>query len=53
MEIIALLFIASIVMGVVAAIRGRNVFGWFFLSLLISPLLAVILLLVLPSKKVA
>lgn len=53
MEIIAVWVIFSIVVGIGAAYRGRSGIGWIFLSLLISPLLALILLMLLPSRRVA
>ena len=34
--------------GVVASKRGRNGFGWFFLAVFISPLIAGLLLLAMP-----
>jgi hypothetical protein len=36
--------------GALAANRRRNGFGWFFLSLVISPLLGLLFLLVLPER---
>lgn len=44
---------ASVVVGIIASSRGRSGFGWFILSLLISPLLAVILVLALGASKSA
>jgi uncharacterized membrane protein YhdT len=41
----------AIIVGVVASIRGRSGFGWFLLSCIISPLLAIIVVALLPSKK--
>ena len=41
----------AIVVGIAASYRGRDGFGWFLLALLISPLVAVILLLLIPSLK--
>jgi hypothetical protein len=42
----------SVVVGVIAAqTPGRDGVSWFFLSLLISPLLSLIVLLVLPSPE--
>ncbi len=41
----------SVVVGVLASSRGRSGFGWFLLSCLISPLLAGLLVAVLPSAK--
>lgn len=49
MEIFFFWLIASIIVAVAAAARGRTGFGWFVLSLIISPLLSLILVLVLPS----
>jgi hypothetical protein len=42
----------SVVAGVAASSRNRSGIGWFFGSLLISPLLGLILVLVLPPVKV-
>jgi len=42
-------FALAIVIGVAADSRGRNGGGWFFLALLISPLIAGIMLFVLPA----
>lgn len=50
MTIVVVWLIASVVVGAIAGSRGRNGFGWTLLALLISPLLAGILALVLPSK---
>lgn len=49
MEIFFLWFAFAVVVGVGASARGRNGFGWWLLAMLISPLLAVILLALLPS----
>ena len=38
-------FVFAIVVGVAANARGRDGVGWFFLALIISPVLALILLL--------
>lgn len=43
----------AIVAGIAAASRGRSGLGWFFLAILISPLLALILVLVLPRGEPA
>src|SRR5258708_2899376 len=40
----------SIIVGVAANTRGRNPVGWFFLSILFSPLLAGLLVLALPNQ---
>lgn len=49
MEIVLIWFVGAIAVGVGASSRGRSGFGWFILSLLISPLLTLILLLVMPN----
>lgn len=50
MGIAALWLIFAIVVGVGASGRGRSGFGWFLLAMIISPLLAVILLFLLPVR---
>lgn len=42
--------VLSVTVGVVAQLKNRSVFGWILLSLIISPLISVVLLLVLPVK---
>ena len=37
--------------GLIAGARGRSGFGWCIMSLIISPLFAVIILALLPSRK--
>lgn len=51
MEFLFLWFIFAVIVGVGASSRGRSGFGWFVLAMLISPLLAVILLVLLPSLR--
>lgn len=41
------------VVAIVASSRGRSGFGWFLLAVIISPLLAIILVALLPSMKTA
>jgi hypothetical protein len=41
----------SVIVAILASRRGRNGFGWFLLSALISPLLAGLLVLVLANLK--
>ena len=41
----------SVIVAILASRRGRNGFGWFLLSALISPLLAGLLVLVLGNLK--
>jgi len=41
----------SIIVGVAANSRGRNGVGWFFVSLLLSPIIALLLLLVFPPIR--
>ena len=52
MEILAGWAIFSVVVAIIAGSRDRNPFGWFFLSILISPLLALILVLALGRRQV-
>ena len=40
----------SIIVGIAANTRGRNPVSWFFLSVLLSPVIAGLLLLALPGK---
>ncbi len=42
--VIIIVFILAIAVGGVADSRGRSLVGWFFMSLLITPLLSVIIL---------
>lgn len=42
-------FAGSVITGMAAAARGRGGAAWFFLALLISPLLALIAVLVIPA----
>jgi hypothetical protein len=53
MEVVAffLWFGLAIIVAVAADTRGRDRAGWFFLAVLISPLLAGLLLLALPRKE--
>lgn len=51
MEWIFIWFIGSIVVGVVASVRGRSGFGWFLFAALLSPLLGLLLVLVLPRPN--
>lgn len=43
-------FVFSVVVGIVAAGRGRSGLGYFVLSLLLSPLIGLILAIALPAK---
>jgi hypothetical protein len=51
MEYLIVWILLSVVVGVGANTRGRNGFGWFLLSLVISPLLAGLFLLASPQQK--
>lgn len=53
MEIAIFWFIGAIIVGIIAGSKGRTGFGYFILSLIISPLLAGILVLALGSTKPA
>lgn len=46
--LILLSIVASIAVAIVASKRGRNGFGWFFISVVLSPLFGVLLLIALP-----
>jgi hypothetical protein len=49
-DVLLICVVGSIVVGIIAAkVRGRSGWGWFFLSVLFSPLLMGILLLFLPK----
>lgn len=49
MELIVFIWlIVSIVVGIAANSRGRNGFAWFLVSVLLSPILALLFLLVFP-----
>lgn len=50
-EVLAFWFLFAIVVGVAAGSRGRSGFGWFLLSMIISPLIGLLLVLVLPNRK--
>lgn len=47
---IAIWIIVSIIIGILASNKNRSGFGWFILSLLISPLLSAIILMVAGEK---
>lgn len=49
MEIFLVWVVFAVIVAIAASGRGRSGFGWFLLAVLISPLLAFILLLVLPK----
>ena len=49
MELVLGWLVFSVAIGVGASARGRSGFGWFLLSIIISPLIAVILLALMPS----
>jgi hypothetical protein len=51
MELIVLWVIFAVGVAIVANGRGRNPLGWLLIACVISPLIAVILLVVLPSKE--
>ncbi|WP_188311975.1 zinc ribbon domain-containing protein [Salinarimonas soli] len=49
MEFIALYFLLAIAVGMLAQKRGRNSAQWFFISILVSPLISAIFILVQPD----
>ena len=51
MEIFIAWLIFAIVVAIAAEARGRNPFGWFLLSVVLSPLVGLILVLVLPNLR--
>jgi hypothetical protein len=53
MGIAAFWFLGAVVIGIVANGRGRSGFGYFVIGLLLTPILAAILVLGLPSLKLA
>jgi hypothetical protein len=48
---IAIWIVTSFIVSMIAQRRGRNALLWFFVSLVFSPVLALPLILILPSKK--
>lgn len=50
MEFIAVYCICSVLVTLAAVVRGRSGLGWLVLSLFISPLFALIALLLMPNK---
>jgi hypothetical protein len=50
LEIVAGWFLFSFLPAIIAPSRGRSFIGWFLISILISPLFALILVLALPSR---
>lgn len=51
MEFALFWFTFAVILGIAAAGRGRSGVGWFLLAMIISPLLALILLVLLPNLK--
>jgi hypothetical protein len=51
MEILLIWLPFSVIVGAVASSRGRDGFGWFLLSVLISPILSVLALLCTTNLK--
>jgi uncharacterized membrane protein len=50
MELILFWFIVSILVAVYASSRNRSGFGWFLISLIISPLISFLFLVILPKR---
>lgn len=50
MEIMLLWLVLAVVVGIVAGARGRNGFGYFLLSIVLSPLIGLILAIALPNR---
>ena len=51
MEIFVFWLLLALAVAIAAGSRGRNGFGWFILSVLLSPLIGLILVLVLPNIR--
>ena len=51
MELLVVYLILAAIPAILANNRGRRPWAWFLVSLLISPLLALLLVAVLPSKQ--
>jgi hypothetical protein len=51
MELFLFWFIFAVVIGVAASSRGRSGLGWWLLAMIISPVLALVLLVLLPSLR--
>ena len=51
LEAIVIWLVLAIVIGVAAARRGRSGLGWLVASLILSPLIAAILLALLPDRR--
>lgn len=49
-EIVVIWLFFAILVGFVASQRGRSGFGWFIISLIISPLISVIIIALMPSR---
>lgn len=50
MELIIFWFVVSLLVSVFASSRNRSGFGWFILSLIISPLITFVFLAILPKR---
>jgi hypothetical protein len=53
MEILIFWIAGMIITGILASRRGRNVFGWVVLAFFVSPLISLLLLVVLPRKRMS
>lgn len=51
MEILIISLIFAAIPALIAPSKGRSAFGWFLIGVLISPLLAFLLVVLLPNKK--
>ena len=51
MEILVGWLIFSFIVAIAAGSRGRSGIGWFILGIFISPILALILVLILPNRR--
>lgn len=49
--LIVLWILVSVLVGFVASAKGRSAVGWFFISLMFSPLIALLALCAVPDKR--
>jgi hypothetical protein len=52
-EIVVIWILLCVVIAVAAGSRGRNGIGWFLLAFILSPLVAGLLIIALPSRRLA
>ena len=50
-EIVLFWLVASVLVGIVASARGRSGFGYFLMSMLLSPLLTIVFVMCMPRLE--